>query len=59
MENLRKTHLRMADIAAIVDELKFNLIVPRDYTPDLSKFRIKNCVTDLDHYKAKTEASRK
>ena len=59
MEKLRKTHLRMADIAAIVDELRYNNIVPREYTPDLSKLRIRNCVTDLDHYKAKTEASRK
>lgn len=59
MEKLRKTHLRMADIAAIVDELKYNSIVPREYTPDLSKLRIRNCVTDLGQYKAKTEASRK
>lgn len=49
----------MADISAILDELRYNNIVPRDYTPDLSKLRIKNCVTDLGQYKAKTEASRK
>lgn len=49
----------MADVSAILDELRYNNIVPRDYTPDLSKLRIKNCVSDLNQYKAKTEASRK
>lgn len=52
---MEKTKIRqrmtMSDLAAHVDELKYNGLLDREYVPDLSKIRIKGCFGKGKHNK--------
>lgn len=53
--NMKTTKIRqrmtMSDLAAHVEELKYNGLLDHDYVPDLSRIRIKGCFGNGKHNK--------